>query len=172
MSDDVDNLYVKPPDFASVYADGVILQVGDDLSRLMFYQREVDPTEDGMGIEKEKERVVLKFEVRIPRYTLELLAENASELLKLKEEAFNMEQRHKKDEKVLASWYDLDTKIQRFIYNTDEDEIDSKEVEALEAQYNDLRARTWKPRKGQSLPDMSGIEPPEESGRDESHAPS
>lgn len=141
MSDDIQRVFVKPPDFASVYADGVMLQIGEELSRLVFYQRGIEPSEDGSQMDKEREYVSLRFEVRLPRTALSDLADNIVELLKLKEKAWKMTKGRNKDDKVVESWWLLDGKIGRFLYNTDEDEIDGKAVEDLNAQYDDLIGR-------------------------------
>lgn len=144
MSNDIETRYDKPPDFASVYADGAIFQMTDTLTRLVFYQKEVEPTEDCSEIEKQKERVILKFEVRLDEYTVRHLVGGIKEILDLKDKAFKMERRHRSKERVLTSWYDLSKKIERFVYNTDEDEIDRKQIEDINTQYEDLKARTAK----------------------------
>jgi hypothetical protein len=142
MSDEVQRVFVKPPDFASVYADGVMFQKSGRLCRLIFYQRGIEPNEDGSAMDKNTEYIKLNFEVRLPETTLGELAENITEILELDDKAWRMYKRHKRDEKVMHSWFNLTESIEQFLYNTDEDEIDSKSVQDMNDQYDDLQGRT------------------------------
>ena len=141
MSDNIQRVFVKPPDFASVYADGVMFQKGSELCRLVFYQRGIEPTEDGSAMDKEREYITLNFEVKLPEWTLKNLAESIIQILEQGDKAWNMKNRRRKDEKVTESWYHLNKKIENFVYNTDEDEIDRKAVDDLNSQYDDLVGR-------------------------------
>jgi len=170
MSDEIRRIFIKPPDFASVYADGVMFQKGsDDLSRLVFFQRQIEPSEDGALMDKSTEYIKLIFEVRLPEYRLSQLAENVTEILDLGQKAWKMTKGKTKDEKVLHSWYVLNENIERFLYNTDEDEIDSKAVDKMDDQYSDLVGRTKRSKKQTPTETYEEVPTEEEGDSDESN---
>lgn len=60
--------YEQSDDYEVVYADNVILKMGNENSKLIFYQEVTKLNQNNGGIEKNKKYKQLKFEIRIPTY--------------------------------------------------------------------------------------------------------
>jgi hypothetical protein len=61
MSEKKEKNYVKDLEYKTHYADGIIVQISNRITRLIFYEEEVQPTEDEREIDKEKKHIKLKF---------------------------------------------------------------------------------------------------------------
>jgi hypothetical protein len=63
----------RDDDYAIVHADGIKLRLGDEVSKLIFYQEDLRPTEDGK-LDADEQHKILTFEVRLPREVLRRLS--------------------------------------------------------------------------------------------------
>ena len=76
MSDDQKILprhFEKSLEYATVFADGAIPQFGSSTGRLIFYTKEIEPSEDSLILLSRIPKRLLKFEVRLPREALTVL---------------------------------------------------------------------------------------------------
>lgn len=111
MSDQPKRIFTKASDYATVYADSVIFQGGTDISKLIFFQREVEPTEDGAKLETKPEKITLKFEVRVPRVQLFGLAKNIEAEEAFREQGGNLVRLGGEDHESIQAWYNLSDKL-------------------------------------------------------------
>lgn len=104
--------YEKSPDYMTTYADGIVLQLGEEVSRLMFYQNEADIDTQSSSVKNKND---LRFEVRIPRTVLEQIAQSISDWVDL-QDRLDEEVEGVKDEETLQKQADFEYKInQSFI---------------------------------------------------------
>ncbi|MGI9010172.1 MAG: hypothetical protein ACR2F1_03170 [Nitrososphaeraceae archaeon] len=74
MSQDNNVEYEQLPDYTVIYADNVMLQLGRDNPKLIFYQQPTKVNEGGTDIEKNKQIKILKFEIRLSNRALQRLS--------------------------------------------------------------------------------------------------
>jgi hypothetical protein len=110
--------YEQPPDYTVTYADNVILQLGENNPKLIFYQEITKVNDSNNDIEKNKRCKRLKFEVRIPRSTLEKLSTIAFALLYAEKTTLKSTE-GKDDAKVTRAWYEVNNVIRSTVYDTE-----------------------------------------------------
>ena len=151
MAEEPQRIFIKPPDFASVYADGVIVRLErQNLVRLVFYQKSLDPTEDGRALNRGTEYINLKFEVRVPQRALEEVTENLTEVFKLKEDAWKMQKRVKRDSFAKDSWYNFEVKSDMIVFGSEDFLTSQKEIQELGDDFENLKARAKKKKHGET----------------------
>jgi hypothetical protein len=131
--------YKKSPDYMTAYADGIVVQLGEqNVSRLMFYQVDADIETASNTVKNEHS---LRFEVRIPREVLIQIAESILDYddfqAKLAENVEGV-----KDETTLQKYYEFDSKIARSFFDP-QFEIASKEKKLADMQdeFEDISER-------------------------------
>lgn len=62
--------YQTDLDYKVDVADGIVFQIKDGECKLIFYQEELNPNEQGNEFETEKRNVKLKLEIRLPELVL------------------------------------------------------------------------------------------------------
>lgn len=121
--------YEKNPDYMTTYADGIVIQLGEDVSRLMFYQVDSDiDTESGSV----KSNHNLRFEVRIPRSALEQVAQTIVDYTDLQDKLDN-EVHDVEDEETLEKYSDFEYKINHSFFDP-QFEMASKEKKLADIQ--------------------------------------
>lgn len=99
--------YEKSPDYMTAYSDGVIIQLGDEVSRLMFYQVDADLSDISNNV---KENKILRFEVRMPKDVLRQVAETIVNTVNAQDEAFEAVDGIENEE-INQKQVDLDNKL-------------------------------------------------------------
>jgi hypothetical protein len=128
--------YEEDPDYATVYADNAILEVGETC-RLIFYQYAIKV--DDHRLDKNKRYKRLKFEVRLPLASTERLARNGSALVGLHVRTLHMVA-GKSDPTVVGTWWKLNRRMRQILYDS-ETELDARTVQSLTDDYEDLSGR-------------------------------
>ena len=138
MSEEIEVVYEEDPDYSTVYADNVILQIGETC-RLIFYQDVVKVTDDHK-IDKNTRRKRLKFEVRLPLTTVQRLTNNGSNLVNLHYHTLNLVQ-GKKDPKVIEAWWKMHGRMRKSLYDTENFVVDAKTNQQLNDDLEELSGR-------------------------------
>lgn len=134
-------IYRKDLNYAAVFADGAILRIDEDLCRLIFYQKGIEPNEDETAIDKTKDVIQLKFEVRVPQRVLERLFNFGAKLIKLEDDAYELTE-NKEDEKLDEAYWRVIDKTHSFVYDTSSTySASDKEILELQDEYADLIGR-------------------------------
>jgi hypothetical protein len=140
MSDQPKRVFTKDADYAVVYADSVIYQGGAESSRLIFYQREVEPSEpNGERLETKPERITLKFEVRIPVHQLAGLVANINADNEARERQRAETKAAGEDAETIRAWFDLDEKRGDLLLDTLGVEVGDISKSELQAEFEKLR---------------------------------
>lgn len=105
--------YEKSPDYMTTYADGIVVQLGEDVSRLMFYQVDADIDTKSSSVKNEHN---LRFEVRIPRTVLEQIAQSITDYVDF-QERLDDEVEGVKDETTLQKHADFEYKINHSFFD-------------------------------------------------------
>jgi hypothetical protein len=138
INDEIERTYEKDLDYATVYADNVILEFGEEMCRLIFYQEGLDLTENREAFDKSKKSVHLKFEVRIPHIAAVKLAINAKRLFDIWSRAQHYEVKDEEVQKALARF---NKRIESLLYDTRESMLESREVDKLRDDFEELIGR-------------------------------
>jgi hypothetical protein len=133
--------YEKDDDYAVVYADNVIIRMGNENSRLIFYQEVTKLNENKKGFEKNKRCKRLKFELIIPTSAIRNMSDKASYLLKLREDALMVGWNKNKNPEVLDAWGKVNKRIEYTYYDTSNPSINDKEMQDLIDSAEDLIGR-------------------------------
>jgi hypothetical protein len=135
----------KSLDYITMYADGIILQLGEDVSRLIFYQDDLELTDENTAIDNKKKVKQLNFEVRIPNSVAQRFVNNANQMYTLKNEPLRIcqEDRESSSGVINRTWQDYLNKVTSVLYDTDDfDErytTDSNQVKELGKEYDRLK---------------------------------
>jgi hypothetical protein len=135
----------KSLDYITMYADGIILQLGEDVSRLIFYQDDLELTDENTAIDNKKKVKQLNFEVRIPNSVAQRFVNNANQMYSLKNETLRIcqEDRESSSGVINRTWQDYLNKVTSVLYDTDDfDErytTDSNQVKELGKEYDRLK---------------------------------
>jgi hypothetical protein len=121
--------YEKNCDYMTTYADGIVVQLGEEVSRLMFYQDEADIDTNSSSVKNKHD---LRFEVRIPRASLEQIAESITDWVDL-QDRLNDEVEGIKDEETLQKQADFEYKINHSFFDP-QFEMASKEKKLADMQ--------------------------------------
>jgi len=105
--------YEKSPDYIITYADGIVVQLGNDVSRLMFYQVDSEIDTESSSV---KNKHNLRFEVRIPRTSLEQIAQSIVDYTNLQEQ-LDEEIEGVKDETTIQKHADFEYKIDHTFFD-------------------------------------------------------
>lgn len=130
--------FTKSDDYATVHADGVIVQNTVSDSRLVFYQRELEPDDSKEKFTTDPERITLKFEVRVPRFILYGLAKNIEADTTFRGEVGNLSRDADEDREVLESWNALTDKLDRVVLDDEGKDIGDIHRADLKAEYDRL----------------------------------
>jgi|ERR671912_550394 hypothetical protein len=141
MTDEVkERNYVKDIDYKTYYADGIILQISGAVGRLIFYESELNPSEDEKSFETDKKNIKLKFEIRIPNFALASLAENIITRNNLRNNALEISY-SSKDDKTREAWSKYNNKLQEIIMDTEE-LFPINKLESLQQYFEDIIGRS------------------------------
>jgi hypothetical protein len=135
-------VYRKDLSYATVFADGVILRIDEDsICRIIFYQKGIEPNEDETSIDRTKDVIQLKFEVRVPQGVLERLFNFGAKLIKLEDDAYEVTE-NKDDPKLNEVYWRLRDKVDNFVYDTSSTySASNKEILELQDEYAELIGR-------------------------------
>lgn len=131
-------IFQKSLNYAIVYADGVLFELGGRVSRLIFYQEELDINDDRNAIDKTRKVITQKFEVRVPHRILKRLSETVQNMSKLSDEVLKMTEGID-DEKVTDVWYRFQTNLEGIVYDTNDAKPNYQRE--LGEDYNELQGR-------------------------------
>lgn len=150
MSDEpeVERNFSKPPDYSCVYADGVILQSSIDVSRLIFFQKEIEPSADGKKLQSKDPIYTLKFEVRIPHLALIALADNINDDLAFRNKIRELRATAGNETKALNSWGRMQDAVSKVLIDTDKENVSDVRVEDFKDRFEDLQGRAEKASRG------------------------
>jgi hypothetical protein len=136
----MDMEYEQLSDYAVVYADNVILQLGSNNAKLIFYQIVTKVNEAGNDIEKNRICKRLKFEVRIPRHALEKLSTIAFGLIQAQKIALEST-KGRNEANVTRAWYEVDKIIGSATYDTENYALNPDDFIKLQEASSNLAAR-------------------------------
>lgn len=105
--------YKKSLDYMTTYADGIVVQLGGEVSRLMFYQVDSEIDAESSSV---KNAYDLRFEVRIPRTSLEQVARSILDYVDL-QERLDDEIDGVEDETTLQKHADFEYKINHTFFD-------------------------------------------------------
>lgn len=138
----------KDLDYSVEYADGIIAELGNTVSRLIFYQEVLEPSEDGKGLDQTSKVVRLKFEVRIPKNRLSILGrmiELSSEMeagadTRLRNATYKFDWRRlsPKDQESAKEWWKFKNKLSHRLIDTNDDSPTPDSVD-LSQKYRKLK---------------------------------
>ncbi len=131
----------KSLDYASVFADGIILKLEDETARLIFYEKILEPTEDGKSLDTKKNILRLKHEVRISQTALEGFAIHAKKLMDIRAMLVRLAAKSKSAKGVPSAWGKVDSKLQSGLYNTDDYDLGKPSVDNFATDLEDLIMR-------------------------------
>lgn len=120
-------IYEQPSDYAVTYADDIIFQLGQYVSKLIFYQNITTTSSDSSELEKDKIVKRMKFEVRIPQITLEQLAKKSFLLIHTRNNSIKAVSTQK-DKKTSKAWFEFDEALATKYYDTADHDISQKEL--------------------------------------------
>lgn len=130
---------IKSDDYAVVPSDGVIMQIGDTVTKLIFYQKLHLPTDQDM-LDQDEVTKVLQFEIRIPRNIFRTVAEFISSSEKSIEIGHEVVS-NTNDQKIHSLNDELDYKIRNLLIDSNEDYSEDNEVVTLREKYGELNGR-------------------------------
>lgn len=137
----------KDLNYTTLYADGAIFRLEGDTPRLIFYQKEVEPSDDRMTMEAEKETIRLKLEVRLSHASIRRLMELVQPLYELRESAIKMTQATSGDKKTINTWVKLQRKLSSLFQDSEWFQPlnrNSLALKEIEEQVNELAGRSQK----------------------------
>lgn len=132
--------YEQPPDYAVIYADNIILQLGDNNPKLIFYQEVTKLNDDGTDINKGKKCKRLKFEVRLPPHALENLSKMYLGMTQARNYALDSTKGNN-DKNVTRSWWEVENTLRTTIYDTEDITISSEDFLKLSEASSNLGQR-------------------------------
>lgn len=130
---------LKSNDYAVVHVDGVITQIGNEVTKLIFYQNMHLPTESDT-LDQNEITKVLQFEIRIPRTIMGWVAEYIVDAEKSIENANNAVQ-NTDDEKIHSLKNELHSKIENLLCDSMNDYSEDNEVRILLEQIGEMNGR-------------------------------
>jgi len=135
--------YKKSEDYATIYADNVILQLGRRNCKLIFYQYATELNDDNSNIEKNKKCKKLKHEIRLPNDALERLFNDALTLIKMNNMAVNLVS-PEKEFNTRRSWWELDNTLESIYYDTENPILEKEELGKLKDALDNFSSRILK----------------------------
>jgi len=132
--------YEQPPDYAVIYADNIILQLGDNNPKLIFYQEITRLNDEGTEINKGKKCKRLKFEVRLPSLALENLSKMYLGLTQARSYALDSTKGNN-DKNVTRSWWEVENTLRTTIYDTENITISPEDIVKLSEASSNLGQR-------------------------------
>lgn len=129
----------KSDDYAIVHADGVITEIGSEVTKLIFYQQVHLPTKEDT-LDQSDMTKVLQFEVRIPKNVIRGISTYISQWSNYIDEN-TQATIQAQDEKITNLNSDLASKLQNLLVDSNTDYSEDKEVSTLLEQVRELRDR-------------------------------
>jgi hypothetical protein len=123
-------VYEQPSDYAVISADNIILQLGDNNPKLIFYQEVTKINEGSDDIEKGKKFKRLKFEVRLPPKVLENLSKMYLGLIQARNFALESTKGNNNQD-VTRSWWEVEDILRTTVYDTENITISSEDLVKL-----------------------------------------
>lgn len=118
-------IHEKSLDYVTAYADGIIFEYGNNgVSRLIFYQKEPQISEDGKEFDRIEEIKRLKFEVRIPQIALGNISQNVQYRQGFQDKTLKLVQ-DTKDEKIISEFINLSKEVSEILFDSDSFASDS-----------------------------------------------
>lgn len=108
----------KDLDYKSHYADGVILQYTKGNARLVFYQEELNPAEEGKSFDTDTDNIKLIFEVRIPNLGLSTIASHIQQRNNFRDIGLNISEAAKNDNQITEVWHQYNEKLSEFLLDS------------------------------------------------------
>ncbi len=146
MSDDAGCKYDKSLDYATVYADDAIVELDDDVCRIIFYQNAIEPTPNGTGLEHPI--IKLKHEVRLPERAFRLLCNYGKGAKDLLDRAYT-ETENVQDQAIIKKLNDLEDEIKNTLFDTGD--INYNRINQLEDKFEDVVGRALREKKHEPL---------------------
>lgn len=126
--------YEKSPDYMTTYADGIVVQLSDEVSRLMFYQVDADLTDASNDVKEEK---ILRFEVRLPKDVLIQIAENIVNTTEAQNEAYQVIEGIE-DEILNRRYEEFNAKMNRTFFDPSIQLANTNTVDQIHDEFEDL----------------------------------
>lgn len=139
-----ERILTRSLDYVTLFADDIILQIKDGIARLVFYQEELYPDEDGKKLDKQAENINLKFEIRIKSLALTKLAKQITSLENFTKMGMDTAEKTIQDDKVLEAWVNYNQRVDDLTYDTGRrlTQDDKRERQSLRDLYESLVGRT------------------------------
>lgn len=126
--------YEKSLDYMTTYADGIVVQLSDEVSRLMFYQVDADLTDASNDVKEEK---ILRFEVRLPKDVLIQIAENIVNTTEAQNDAYQAIQGIE-DEVLNRKYEEFNAKMNRTFFDPSIQLANTNMIDQIHDEFEDL----------------------------------
>jgi len=135
--------YKKEEDYATIYADNVILQLGRRNCKLIFYQYATELNDDKSDIEKNKKCKKLKHEIRLPSDVLGRLSTVALQLTNLSNMAVSLAS-PQKEFNTRRAWWELDNELESTYYDTEKPTLEKENWDKINEALENFKTRILK----------------------------
>ncbi|HJU14424.1 MAG TPA: hypothetical protein VJ792_08225 [Candidatus Nitrosotalea sp.] len=139
-------------EYASVFADGIMIEIGDEVTKLIFYQNSKAPSDEGTLNPYEAVKV-LKFEVRIPQSVFERTSKHSLDLNQAIDQSYDAIEGIK-DEKINELHAEFTSKLQNYLFDSNLDYSQNNEVKEVIDQFYDLLGRCKREKSKQPQPEL------------------
>lgn len=132
----------KNPDYFTAYADNVLVEIKDEVCRLMFYQNDIE-FENGKLDKERTDR--LRFEIRLPRETLIRFSRFVAGVTHLQaqiDEGIDFVSNPELDKK----YDELNAKVDSLVYDSNPNIPHDNDLKKLEDDFTDLLNRVKRER--------------------------
>jgi hypothetical protein len=110
--------YQKDFDYKVDVADGIVFQIKDAECKLIFYQEELNPNDQGNEFETEKRNIKLKLEIRLPELVLQNLVSLYNDYKRLSDFGINTAAVAPRDRSVMSKWTNYHNNLGQLVIDT------------------------------------------------------
>lgn len=130
---------IRDDEYANVFADGIMMEIGDEVTKLIFYQNTKFPSDDDTLNPNESTKV-LKFEVRIPQSVFKRVSEHGLQSIQAIDQSYDATV-DIKDEKTNALQREFVDNLQNYLFDSNLDYAGNNEVQTMIDKFYDLLGR-------------------------------
>jgi hypothetical protein len=143
---------IRDPDYADVFADGIMIEVGDEVTKLIFYRNTKIPSDDNT-LNPDEATKVLKFEVGIPQSIFKRIAEHALSSIQAIDQSYDATD-DVEDEKINKLQQEFVSGLQNYLFDSNLDYTNNNEVKNMIDQFYELLGRCQREKGKQPQPEL------------------